>query len=69
MAESELFHAGCDGHDRPSTAAPQATYATFRFNTAANLDIGAMWPVAFALKALSAADEAWIRALVIKAVG
>ena len=43
-------------------------YATLGFNDAANLDDGAMWPVAFALKALSAADEARIGALVKKAV-
>jgi uncharacterized protein YdhG (YjbR/CyaY superfamily) len=43
-------------------------YAMFGFNDAANLDNGAMWPVAFALKELTAADEAKIRALVKKAV-
>ena len=43
-------------------------YATFGFNDAANLDEGAMWPTAFALKELSAADEARIGALVMKAV-
>jgi|SRR5690349_20846208 len=43
-------------------------YSTFGFNDAANLDEGAMWPVAFALKELTAADEARIRALVKKAV-
>jgi uncharacterized protein YdhG (YjbR/CyaY superfamily) len=43
-------------------------YATFGFNDAANLDEGAMWPVAFALKELTAADEARIGALVKKAV-
>ncbi|HLZ69619.1 MAG TPA: DUF1801 domain-containing protein [Dehalococcoidia bacterium] len=43
-------------------------YATFGFNDAANLDEGAMWPVAFALKELTAADEARIAALVKKAV-
>src|SRR5947208_231845 len=42
-------------------------YATFGFNDAANLDEGAMWPVAFALKELTAADEAKIGALVKKA--
>jgi uncharacterized protein YdhG (YjbR/CyaY superfamily) len=43
-------------------------YSTFGFNDAANLDEGAMWPVAFALKELTAADEARIGALVKKAV-
>jgi uncharacterized protein YdhG (YjbR/CyaY superfamily) len=43
-------------------------YATFGFNDAANLDEGAMWPVAFALTELTAADEARIAALVKKAV-
>jgi uncharacterized protein YdhG (YjbR/CyaY superfamily) len=44
-------------------------YATFGFNDAANLDEGAMWPTAFALTELTAADEARIGALVKKAVG
>ena len=44
-------------------------YATFGFNDTANLDEGAMWPVAFALKELSAAEEAKIGALVKKAAG
>ena len=43
-------------------------YATLGFNDAANLDEGAMWPVAFALKALTAAEEAKIVALVKKAL-
>jgi uncharacterized protein YdhG (YjbR/CyaY superfamily) len=43
-------------------------YAMFGFNDSANLDAGAMWPVAFALKELTAADEAKIGALVKKAV-
>src|SRR5438445_10782877 len=43
-------------------------YAMFGFNDTANLDEGAMWPVAFALKKLTAADEARIGALVKKAV-
>jgi uncharacterized protein YdhG (YjbR/CyaY superfamily) len=45
-----------------------ARYATFGFNDTANLDDGAMWPVAFALKALTATEEARIVALVKKAV-
>ena len=43
-------------------------YATLGFNDTANLDEGDMWPVAFALKALTAAEEARISALVKKAV-
>ena len=43
-------------------------YATLGFSDAANLDEGAMWPVAFALKALTAAEEARISMLVKKAV-
>ncbi len=43
-------------------------YATLGFSDTANLDEGAMWPVAFALKELSAAEEARIGALVKKAV-
>jgi uncharacterized protein YdhG (YjbR/CyaY superfamily) len=43
-------------------------YAMFGFNDSANLDKGAMWPVAFALKELTAADEKKIAALVKKAV-
>ena len=43
-------------------------YAMFGFNDSANLDKGAMWPVAFALKELTAADEEKIAALVKKAV-
>jgi uncharacterized protein YdhG (YjbR/CyaY superfamily) len=45
-----------------------ARYATFGFNDVANLDEGAMWPTSFALKALTAAEEATIAALVQKAV-
>jgi uncharacterized protein YdhG (YjbR/CyaY superfamily) len=44
-------------------------YAMFGFNDSAKLDQGSMWPVAFALTKLTAADEAKIRALVKKAVG
>ena len=43
-------------------------YATFGFNDSANLDEGALWPVAFALKELTAAEEARIGELVKKAV-
>jgi uncharacterized protein YdhG (YjbR/CyaY superfamily) len=43
-------------------------YSTFGFQDAANLDDGAMWPTAFALTELTAADEARIAALVKKAV-
>jgi uncharacterized protein YdhG (YjbR/CyaY superfamily) len=44
-------------------------YAMFGFNDTAKLDEGSMWPVAFALTKLTAADEARIGALVKKAVG
>ncbi len=43
-------------------------YATFSFSDAANLDEGAMWPTSFALKELTAAEEARIGALVKRAV-
>jgi uncharacterized protein YdhG (YjbR/CyaY superfamily) len=43
-------------------------YATFGFNDDANLDEGNMWPTSFALKKLTAAEEARIGALVKKAV-
>ena len=43
-------------------------YATFGFSDQANLDEGALWPVAFALKELTAAEEARIGELVKKAV-
>ena len=43
-------------------------YATLGFSDAANLDQDAMWPTAFALKELTAAEEARIGALVKKAV-
>jgi uncharacterized protein YdhG (YjbR/CyaY superfamily) len=43
-------------------------YATLGFSDKASLDAGAMWPTAFALTALTAAEEAKIAALVKKAV-
>lgn len=43
-------------------------YASFGFNATANLDEGNMWPTSFALKELTAAEEAKIAALVKKAV-
>ena len=46
----------------------KARYATFGFSDEAKLDEGAMWPTSFALKELSAAEEARIGALVKKAV-
>ena len=46
----------------------KSRYATLGFSDTANLDEGAMWPTAFALKKLTAADEARISALVKKAV-
>jgi uncharacterized protein YdhG (YjbR/CyaY superfamily) len=45
----------------------KSRYATFGFSDKANLDEGAMWPPAFALTELTAADEARIGALVKKA--
>ncbi len=47
----------------------KARYGTLGFNDSATIDEGAMWPVAFALKQLTSADEARIAALVKKAVG
>ncbi len=46
----------------------KARYATLGFNDRATLDEGHMWPVAFALKELTAAEEVKIAALVKKAV-
>jgi uncharacterized protein YdhG (YjbR/CyaY superfamily) len=46
----------------------KSRYATLGFNDEANLDKGAMWPTAFALKELTAAEEKKIGALVKKAV-
>jgi uncharacterized protein YdhG (YjbR/CyaY superfamily) len=46
----------------------KARYATFGFNDSANLDEGNLWPVAFALKELTATEEERIIALVRKAV-
>jgi uncharacterized protein YdhG (YjbR/CyaY superfamily) len=46
----------------------KSRYATFGFSDKANLDEGAMWPTAFALKELTAVEEARIGALVKKAV-
>jgi uncharacterized protein YdhG (YjbR/CyaY superfamily) len=46
----------------------KSRYATFGFNDDAKLDEGAMWPTSFAIKELTAADEARIGALVKKAV-
>jgi uncharacterized protein YdhG (YjbR/CyaY superfamily) len=46
----------------------KSRYATFGFSDTANLDEGALWPVAFALKELTATEEARIIALVKKAV-
>ena len=44
-------------------------YATLGFSDKANLDEGAMWPTSFALKELSAAEEAKIGVLVKRAAG
>jgi uncharacterized protein YdhG (YjbR/CyaY superfamily) len=46
----------------------KSRYATFGFSDEANLDAGAMWPTSYALKELTAAEEAKIGALVKKAV-
>jgi uncharacterized protein YdhG (YjbR/CyaY superfamily) len=46
----------------------KSRYATLGFNDAANLDEGAMWPTAFAVMKLTAAEEKKIAALVKKAV-
>jgi uncharacterized protein YdhG (YjbR/CyaY superfamily) len=46
----------------------KSRYATFGFSDEANLDEGAMWPTSFALKELTAAEEARIGALVKQAV-
>ena len=45
----------------------KSRYATFGFNDEANLDEGAMWPTSFALKELTASEEARIGELVKKA--
>jgi uncharacterized protein YdhG (YjbR/CyaY superfamily) len=46
----------------------KSRYATLGFSDEANLDEGVMWPTAFALKELTAAEEARIVALVKRAV-
>ena len=46
-----------------------ARYATLGFSDTALLDDGAMWPTSFALKEITATEEARITALVLKAVG
>jgi uncharacterized protein YdhG (YjbR/CyaY superfamily) len=46
----------------------ESRYAEFGFNDTANLDEGAMWPTAFALEKLTAAEEKRIAALVKQAV-
>jgi uncharacterized protein YdhG (YjbR/CyaY superfamily) len=51
-----------------SAAKFNARYATFGFNDTANLDEGNMWPTSFALKELTAVEEAKIVALVKRAV-
>jgi len=47
----------------------KARYATFGFDQEASLDEGSMWPTAYALTKLTAADEKKIAALVRKAIG
>jgi uncharacterized protein YdhG (YjbR/CyaY superfamily) len=51
-----------------SAAKFKTRYATLGFSDAANLDEGALWPTAFALKELTPTEEARITALVKKAV-
>jgi uncharacterized protein YdhG (YjbR/CyaY superfamily) len=46
----------------------KARYATLGFSDKARLDEGAMWPTSFAVKQLTAAEEAKIAVLVKKAV-
>lgn len=46
----------------------KSRYATFGFSDSASLDDGALWPVAFAVKELTAAEEARLGALVKNAV-
>lgn len=46
----------------------KSRYATLGFNDVANLDEGSMWPIAYALTELTAADEARIAELVKKAM-
>ncbi len=46
----------------------KARYSTFGFNDSAHLDEGVMWPTSFALKAMTAAEEARIAMLIKKAV-
>src|SRR5579863_9332335 len=52
-----------------STQKFETRYATLGFSDKAKLDDGDMWPTSFALKTLTAADEARIGTLVKKAVG
>lgn len=47
----------------------KSRYATLGFSDEANLDEGAMWPTAFALKELTKTEEERIKALLKKAVG
>ena len=51
-----------------SSAKFNTRYMTLGFSDKANLDEGHMWPTSFALKELTAAEEARIEALVKKAV-
>ncbi len=47
----------------------KARYATLGFNDTAQLDDGEVWPVAYAVKSITPADEKMIAALVKKAAG
>ncbi|MFI1852677.1 iron chaperone [Streptomyces sp. NPDC020480] len=53
----------------PAAQKFKSRYASLGFSDQAALDDGAMWPIAYALKELTAADEQRISALVKKAVG
>ncbi len=59
---------GGQGSHGRGTSRDEGARATFGFSDKANLDEGTVWPVAFALKELTADDEARIGALVKKAV-
>ena len=73
LAENLVRHARVrQGRQRrlllPDAQKFKSRYATLGFSDKANLDDGTMWPTSFALKELTAAEEARIVALVKKAV-
>ena len=68
-ANCEIAAGSRIGFDRTEDAKKfKARYATLGFNDKANLDEGNMWPTSFALKELTATEEARIIALIKKAV-